>query len=95
MINPEKVKTLHPEGKNGVNIDRVKYEALKRFILDTVSSHPGITYQELNQQGIDSLKGSFSGSVPWYLVTVKLDLEARGMIERIPGTSPHQLRIPE
>jgi len=27
------------------------------------------------------------------VVTVKLDLEARGIIERIPKTSPHQLRI--
>ena len=86
--------TLHPQGKKGVNIDLDKYDTLKSFILETVGNQPGITYQELNQKGIDSLKDSFEGSVPWYLVTVKLDLEARNMLERIPGTSPHQLRLP-
>ena len=29
----------------------------------------------------------------WYLTTVKLDLEARNIIERIPNKSPQQLRL--
>jgi hypothetical protein len=35
----------------------------------------------------------FAGaSIPWYVATVKLDLEARGLIERIPGKTPQQVR---
>ena len=32
------------------------------------------------------------GSVRWYTKTVQLDLEARGIIERLPRKSPIQLR---
>jgi hypothetical protein len=33
------------------------------------------------------------GSVSWYTTTVKLDLEVKGEIERIPGSSPQRLRL--
>jgi len=39
------------------------------------------------------LSATFDGKVVWYVVSVKLDLEARGTIERVPKTSPHELRI--
>ena len=32
------------------------------------------------------------GSVSWYTTTVKLELEVRGEIERIPGSRPQRLR---
>jgi hypothetical protein len=32
------------------------------------------------------------GSVTWYVTTVKLDLEARGEIERVSGSRPQRLR---
>ncbi|MEL6195240.1 MAG: hypothetical protein AAFR66_24490 [Bacteroidota bacterium] len=88
-----KILTLHPQGKKGVNIDRDKYETLKEFILQTVEARGQISYQELNELGEDTLSKHFTGSVPWYLVTVKLDLEARGILERVPKTSPHELRL--
>ncbi len=39
------------------------------------------------------LKNTLDGSVPWYVVAIKLDLEARQVIRRIPGTSPHKLKL--
>jgi len=42
---------------------------------------------------IRDLSEEFDGKVVWYIVSVKLDLEARGIIERIPKTSPHQIRL--
>jgi Family of unknown function (DUF6958) len=32
------------------------------------------------------------GSVGWYTTSVNLDLEARGLIERVPGAQPQRLR---
>ena len=29
----------------------------------------------------------------WYLVSVKLDMEARGVLERVDGRSPQRLRL--
>ena len=39
------------------------------------------------------LDGSFDGSIPWCVTTVKLDLEARRVIERVPSASPQRLRL--
>jgi hypothetical protein len=80
--------TLHPEGKKGVNIDLGKYNTLKDFILETLKSERQIGAMQLYEKAFDELQTSFEGKVMWYCVSVKLDLEARGIIERIPKTSP-------
>ena len=90
-----KILTLHPEGKKGVNIDLGKYNLIKETILNIIQSHGEISYHEMNKIAIEELSHKFSGSIPWYVVTVKLDLEARGILERIPNTRPHKLRINE
>ena len=35
----------------------------------------------------------FDGSISWYVTTIKLDLEARGIIERIPKKRPQTLKL--
>jgi len=39
-----------------------------------------------------SLKGKFSGNVGWHVMVVKLDLEARKLIERT-SSSPQKYRL--
>lgn len=92
-MKEEKILTLHPQGKKGVNIAKSKYDTISEFIISTTSKRKDITYKEVNDLAIKKLSKNFDGSVPWYLVSVKLDLEARGIIERIPKTSPHKLRL--
>ena len=87
--------TLHPQGKKGVNISKRKYGVIRDFILSTIQEHGKITYEQLDDLATKKLANTFDGKVGWYVVTVKLDLEARGLIERIPKTSPHQLRLKE
>jgi len=89
----DKILTLHPEGKKGVNIDADKYQIVRDTLSAILKEHAEISYQEMNKLAVSRLKGHFRGSVPWYVVTVKLDLEARGVIERIPGTLPHRIRL--
>ena len=92
-MNEEKIQTLHPQGKKGVNILKRRYDMIKSFILQTIRQHGTITYEALNDLAVDKLSKSFDGKVPWYVVTVKLDLEARGIIERVPKSSPHAVRM--
>ena len=90
----EKILTLHPEGKNGVNISRDKYEHVKDLLLELIEDAGKITFKELTRIGRGVLeKEEFKGSPMWYITTVKLDLEARGLIERIPKSSPQQLQL--
>ncbi len=92
-MTEEKILTLHPQGKKGVNILKRRYDFMKEFIIDTIKRKQVITFDELSDIAVDQLTSSFDGKVLWYVVTVKLDLEARAIIERIPKTSPHQLRL--
>ena len=89
----DKILTLHPQGKKGVNIAKHKYDQIKDYIIKRLNEIPEITFDQLSDDALKDLEKSFDGKVLWYLVTVKLDLEARQIIERIPRTSPHQLRM--
>ena len=89
----EKFLTLHPAGKKGVNILKRRYDLIKDYILKEVKKSGQITYQDLSDKAVNDLSQSFDGKVVWYIVSVKLDLEARSIIERIPKTSPHQIRM--
>lgn len=92
-MNEEKIMTLHPEGKKGVNILRRRYDTIKDFILKTIDVRGEIGFDELTDLAVDNLSNTFDGKVVWYIVTVKLDLEARKIIERVPKTNPHKLRM--
>lgn len=89
----EKKLTLHPSGKKGVNILKRRYDVISEFIIKTVQKRKEITYKELNDLAVEKLTATFDGKVAWYVVSVKLDLEARKIIERIPKTSPHKLKM--
>jgi len=92
-MEKERILTLHPQGKKGVNILKRRYDLIKDYILKAIKKEKVITYQELSDRAARDLSTSFDGKVIWYIVSVKLDLEARNIIERIPKTSPHQLRL--
>ena len=93
MLDDDRILTRHPQNKKGVNILKKRYEVIKEFILHTIQTHKVITYEKLNDLAVKELSETFDGKVMWYIVSVKLDLEARGIIERIPKTSPHQLKM--
>ena len=92
-MSEDRILTMHPQGKKGVNILMSRYLFIKKYILDTIAKEGEITFSDLADRAVDEISASFDGKVLWYITTVKLDLEARGLIERIPRTSPHRLRL--
>ena len=89
----ERIMTLHPQGKAGVNITRKRYNMVRGAILSSLREHGEMTFKELTEDVKRRLEGRFDGSASWYVTTIKLDLEARGTIERIPRASPQRLRL--
>ena len=87
----EKILTKHPLGKSGKNISRQKYEALKDTILSALKNRE-LTHTELFNELNKRLTSKFAGNVSWYGETVKLDLEARKMIERT-SSKPQKYRL--
>lgn len=89
----ETVLTLHPKGKRGVMIEKHKYQTIREAIIRLVREQDEITLKELTATIDTQLGETFDGAINWYVTTVKLDLEARQIIERVPKSSPQKLRM--
>jgi hypothetical protein len=88
----EQIQTLHPQvGKINKRISLEKYNVIKQNIL-TILADSELTHTELMEKLYDSVKDSFEGGIQWYGETVKLDLEARKIIERT-STKPVKYKL--
>jgi hypothetical protein len=89
------LKNINP-GVGNTRMARRKYEFWRAAVLEAVPrTVEGIAFSELSERVAklvppERLAGM--GAVNWHVTSVKLDLEARGLIERIPGTKPQRLR---
>jgi hypothetical protein len=91
-IKIEQIQTLHPQpDKTNKLISLAKYNIIKNSIL-SILQNAEPTHTELMEKLYDNVKDNFEGGVQWYGETVKLDLEARKIIERI-GTKPERYRM--
>ncbi|MCA0987367.1 DUF6958 family protein [Guptibacillus algicola] len=89
----DRVQLLHPDSKEMPSINKEKYNLVKKTILDIISENNVITFKNLTTECSHRLKGTLDGSPSWYVTSVKLDLEARGIIERVTKSSPQKLQI--
>lgn len=91
-MNPEQFQTLHPNpDKTNKRVSLEKYTMIKDTLLYILKDIE-LTHTELMEKLYQEVKDHFEGGVQWYGETVKLDLEARKIIERI-GTKPEKYRI--
>jgi hypothetical protein len=77
----EKILTRHPQRKSGRSISREKYDQVRDAML-AVLGRGELTHSELMLRLASRLARRFEGNPHWYGETVKLDLEARRVIER-------------
>ena len=89
----DKIRTLHPEKKQGVNISKEKYDVIRKGILCVMQTEKEITFMKLSRAVEKEVNGTFDGSVTWYVTTVKLDMEARGEIRRVPNSRPQLVKL--
>ena len=83
-------------GKKPTSISKWKYDLVRSAILASIPES-GIEFKRLarlveNQLTPEEL--DLLGSVSWYTTTVKLDMEVKVEIERVPGSNPQLLRRP-
>ncbi len=90
-MKEEKILTKHPLGKSGRSISKHKYETIKQALLGALRNKE-LTHTELLSQVSKSLKGKFPDNISWYAETVKLDLEARKIMERT-SSKPQKYRL--
>jgi hypothetical protein len=87
------IRTLHPGKKQGVKISKEKYEIICEAILCVLKKEKEISFMNLSRAVEKQVKGNFEGSVNWYVTAVKLDLEARGVVKRVPNSRPQLVKL--
>jgi hypothetical protein len=89
-----KILARHPDKtKQGVNISKQKYETIREQIIAALREGGEVIFKDLPAIVRKKLGGKFDGSIPWYTTVVKLDLEARKVIERVPQSKPQRIRL--
>lgn len=89
----DRIRTLHPDKKQGVNISREKYEIIRKAILCVLQTQKEITFMNLSRAVEKEVNENFEGSVTWYVTAVKLDMEARGEVKRVPNSRPQLVKL--
>jgi hypothetical protein len=83
-VKPKKTVVTHPVTGTERKFDSTIYEPVKAAILQSLKGSKGKTFTELTDDVVKIIRKkmpSFKGSVPWYTISIRLDLETRGVVE--------------
>lgn len=83
-VKNKKIIVTHPATGTERKFDSAIYEPLKAAILQSLKGTRGKTFTELTDDVVKVIRKKmpgFKGSIPWYTISIRLDLEARGMVE--------------
>jgi hypothetical protein len=83
-----KIIVTHPATGTERKFDRAIYEPVKAAILQSLEGSKGKTFTELTDDVVKIIRKKmpgFKGSVPWYTISIRLDLETRGIVETFIG----------
>lgn len=96
MPKPDQFEALSPHGNQSTIVNAEKYLSVREIVLDVLpTTEPGLTLKELDAHVAERVPdGLFERGTAWWTTTVKLDLEARGLVRRYGKRSPiRHLRV--
>ena len=81
-----KAKTIvtHPVTGTERKFDAAIYGPVKAAILSSLKGSDGKTFTQLTDDVVKTIRKKmpgFRGSIPWYTISIRLDLETRGIVE--------------
>ena len=79
----------------GTRIPRWKFDAVRTAILAVLKEND-VTFQDLTtacKARMTDADLAKLGSLGWHVTTIKLELECRGEIARVPGSKPQLLTL--
>lgn len=80
----KKVIVTHPETGTERKMDAAIYEPVKAAIIKSLKGSKGKTFTALTDDVVKIIRKQlpdFKKSIPWYTISVRLDLETRGIVE--------------
>lgn len=81
---PKKVVTIHPRTGTAQKIDADIYKPFEAAIIQSLKGSEGKTFSALTDDVVEIIKKKMPGfkkSIPWYTISIRLDLETRGIVE--------------
>jgi hypothetical protein len=84
VLQPKKTTTTHPRTGGKFNIDDEIYVPFKAAILQSLKGSKGKNFSELTDDVAKIIRKKMPGfkrSIPWYTISIRLDLETRGIVE--------------
>jgi hypothetical protein len=93
----KKITTTHPRTGTVLNIDPAIYKPFKAAILQSLKGSKGKTFTELADGVaiiIHKKIPGFKKSIPWYTISIRLDLETRGLVETFTEKGKKLNRLP-
>ena len=81
---PAKSTASHPRTGREMKIDAEIYSNFKSAILQSLKKTKGKTFTELTDDVVKIIRKKMPGfkkSIPWYTISVRLDLETKGIVE--------------
>ena len=83
-VKSKKITTTHPRTGSQFAINAEIYEPLKAAIIQSLKGSKGKTFTELTDDVVKIIRKKIPGfkkSIPWYTISIRLDLETRGLVE--------------
>lgn len=82
--NIKKSITTHPRSGREMKIDAAIYKPFKAAILQCLKGSKGKSFADLTKE-VSKIIGKkmpgFKKSIPWYTITIRLDMETNGLVE--------------
>ena len=83
-VKTKKIIVTHPATGTERKFDAAVYEPVKAAILQSLKGSKGKTFTELTDDVVKIIRKKlpdFKKSIPWYTISVRLDLETRGIVK--------------
>jgi len=80
----KKIILTHPRTGREFEIDTIIYNPFKAAIVESLKNSKGKTFTELTDNVVKIIRKKIPGfkkSIPWYTISILLDLETRGIVE--------------
>ena len=95
-VKTKKIIVTHPQTGTGRKFDAAIYEPVKAAILQSLKGSKGKTFTELADDVVKIIRKNlpdFKRSIPWYTISIRLDLETRGIVETFTEKGKKRTRL--
>jgi len=97
VIQPKKTTITHPRTGSQLKIDDEIYTSFKDAILQSLRGSKGKSFTQLSvdvEKIIRKKIPVFKKSIPWHTISIRLDLETKGLVETFTQKGTKLSRLP-